>query len=218
MMSEYLTKINNVKYINLLFTVFSLGIWGMIIKNVIHKNKEIEKIPKVFLYLIYSVPFLLSLYDLFNTSIYPNILNYPPTYGYCLHKDETDYSVGKFDLECFLFQNNVVKTLSSQFISRFYYINYIILLMSLLIEPLSRIISNGGFIKYIPVLNLFKTKKILLKLLSIISIFSLVGFMAPVFSNSNTISMFLYKFIVVFLNINVSLLFLVFLVLIYNID
>ena len=217
MMNEYLTKINNVEYINLVFTMFSLSIWALIIKLVIHNNKDIEKIPKYFLYLIYSIPFLLSLYDLLNKSIYPNILNYPPTYGYCFHKKETEFSVGKFDLNCFLFQNNVVKTLSSQLISRFYYINYTILLISLIIEPLAYVVSKGGFNKYVPVLNLFKTKKILLKILSITSIFSLIGYLAPIFSNSTTISMFIYKFIVVFLNINVSLLLLIFLVLIYNI-
>ena len=216
-MNEYLTKINNVEYINLVFTVFSLSIWTLIIRFVIHNNKDIEMIHKPLLYLIYSIPFLLSLYDLFNKSIYPNILNYPPTYGYCFHKKDTDYSVGKFDLSCFLFQNNVVKTLSSQLISRFYYINYTILLISLIIEPLAYIVSNGGFNKYVPVLNLFKRKKILLKMLSITSIFSLIGYLAPIFSNSTTISMFIYKFIVVFLNINVSLLLLIFLVLIYNI-
>ena len=189
----------------------------MIIKSVIHNNKDIEKIPKYLLYLIYSIPFLLSLYDLFNKSIYPNILNYPPTYGYCFHKKDTQYSVGKIDLSCFLFQNNVVKTLSSQLISRFYYINYTILLISLIIEPLAYVVSKGGFNKYVPVLNIFKTNTSLLKMLSITSIFSLIGYLAPIFSNSTTISMFIYKFIVVFLNINVSLLILIFLIIIYNI-
>lgn len=217
MNNKHLEEVKNVKYINLFFTLFSLSIWSLIIKNILLNNKDIEKIPKLVMYFVYSIPYLIIVNDIVNTIQFPNILNYPPTFGYCFHKDENETSVGKIDLDCFLFQNKLVKTLSLQLMNRFYYINYTILLLSLIIEPLKFVVGKSGYSKYIPGLNLFKKNKILLKILSITSMFSLIGYLAPVFSNNTTISIFFYKFITAFLNINVSLLIIVFLVLVYNI-
>ena len=125
-------------------------------------------------------------------------------------------SIGKLNMDCYNYQTNVVKSISSLLITRFYYINYVILLISLIIEPLSSFVKNG-FIKYKSSQNIFKNRKILLKILSITSIFSLIGYLSPVFSNSGIFSIIIYRFIVVFLNINISLLLLILIILIFNI-
>lgn len=214
--NKYTYELKNIEFLNRGITVISLVTWLFIIKYVLLKDRTIKDLPKWMVYSLLSIPFVLSFFDLYNYYNFKTILSYPPTFGYCFFKKETNVSIGKINMDCNNYQTNVVKSISSLLITRFYYINYVILLISLIIEPLSSIVKNG-FIKYKSSQNIFKNRKILLKILSITSIFSLIGYLSPVFSNSGIFSIIIYRFIVVFLNINISLLLLILLILIFNI-
>lgn len=214
--NNYIYELKNMEFLNRGITVISLISWLVIIKRLLLKDRTINKLPRWMVYSLFSIPFALSFFDLYNYYNFKTILSFPPTFGYCFSKNDTDISIGKLNMNCNNYQRNVVKTISSLLITRFYYINYVILLISLIIEPLSSIVKNG-FIKYKSSQNIFKNHKILLKILSITSIFSLIGYLSPVFSNSGIFSIIIYRFIVVFLNINISLLLLILLILIFNI-
>lgn len=214
--NKYTYEVKNMETLNRGITTFSLMTWLIIIKYVLLKDKTIQELPKWMVYSLVSIPFILSFFDLYNYYEFESILSFPPTFGYCFSKNETNMSIGKLNMDCYNYQTNVVKSISSLLITRFYYINYVILLISLIIEPLSSFVKNG-FIKYKSSQNIFKNRKILLKILSITSIFSLIGYLSPVFSNSGIFSIIIYRFIVVFLNINISLLLLILIILIFNI-
>lgn len=214
--NKYTYEIKNMETLNRGITIFSLIIWLIIIKYVLLKDKTIQELPKLMVYSLLSIPFILSFFDLYNYYEFKSILSFPPTFGYCFSKNETNMSIGKLNMDCSNYQTNVVKSISSLLITRFYYINYVILLISLIIEPLSSFVKNG-FIKYKSSQNIFKNRKILLKILSITSIFSLIGYLSPVFSNSGIFSIIIYRFIVIFLNVNISLLLLILIILIFNI-
>jgi hypothetical protein len=214
--NNYTYEIKNMEILNRGITTISLLTWLIIIKYVILKDKTVQKLPKWMVYSLLSIPFAMSFFDLYNYYNFKTILSFPPTFGYCFSKKETNMSIGTLNMDCNNYQTNVVKSISSLLITRFYYINYVILLISLIVEPLSSIVKNG-FIKYKSSQNIFKNREILLKILSITSMFSLIGYLSPVFSNSGIFSIIIYRFIVVFLNINISLLLLILIILNFNI-
>lgn len=214
--NKYTYELKNMEFLNRGITVISLVTWLFIIKFVLLKDRTIKELPKWMVYSLLSIPFVMSFFDLYNYYEFKSILSFPPTFGYCFFKKETNMSIGTLNMDCNNYQTNVVKSISSLLITRFYYINYVILLISLIVEPLSSIVKNG-FVKYKSSQNIFKNREILLKILSITSMFSLIGYLSPVFSNSGIFSIIIYRFIVVFLNINISLLLLILIILIFNI-
>ena len=216
-MSKYFYEFTALDTVDPILMLIPLVIWTYIIKTFLMKSKIVTSINKYLLIVVLAIPYVLIIHNSYQLLFVDKGPSYPPTFGFCLNTDvnkteKQNGIIGKYNLKCNNNNTSIVKTNSRLLINRFYYLNYTLLLLVLMIVPLSYITSKRGFRKYVDNIDIFKQHKILLKLICLAALFSIIGFLAPIFSNNHIISFALYKPIVSFLNISVSLLILIFLI------
>ena len=118
-----------------------------------------------------------------------------PTWGYCSNDDPPSHMkdngvVNVLDIDCAMNNNTVISQQAQLIATRFYYINYVILFMIVIV--------------YNNISHVFAKNKKLLKVIAIAAGLSIFGSVVSLFSNSGVYSMVIQRFATGFLNMNIA--------------
>jgi hypothetical protein len=141
-------------------------------------------------------PYLINIYNWY-TVIKTEGISMSPRWGYCISDNTPEHMkrngvVALLDVDCANNNNSVVIEQGEIIADRFYYINYIILFVIIIV--------------YNTINHVFKNKKVL-KVIATAAGLSFFGSLSSMFSNSGMYSIIFQRFTTSFLNMNIAVVF-----------
>ena len=189
---EYIRYIKHYDLIISIILLFPIVVWTWIIWKYLlidkHYTGAFGTIP------LLMFPYILILYNWY-TVVRSKGLNLMSTWGYCNNVDPPPHIkkhgiVNILDVDCAMNDNKVAEQQGQLIANRFYYINYVILFVIVIV--------------YNNISHVFAKNKKLLKIIALAAGLSIFGSIVSLFSDSGGYSMVIQRFVSGFLNMNIA--------------
>ena len=190
--TEYLRYIKDYTLIHFILFFIPLLAWTWIIRKYLLIDKRFTGAFGTVPLLLF--PYLIIIYNWYTVAKNKGV-SMTPSWGYCNDVDPPSHMkdsgvVNVLDVECSVNDNDVAVQQGQLIANRFYYINYVILFVIVIV--------------YNNISHVFDKNKRLLKIIALAAGLSMFGSIASLFSDAGVYSMFIQRFVAGFLNMNIA--------------